>query len=58
MGYVGRRLVTPLDHGVRGPVMPPYMACAQMGSLPHMGGIKGPQPHMVSRDRGFTSQDA
>ena len=41
-GHASRRLVTPLGHGVRGPVITPYMACAQMGSLPHMGGIKGP----------------
>ena len=58
MGHAGQRLVTPLDHGVRGPAMPPYMAGAQMGSLPHMGGIKRPQPHMGPRDRRFTSQDA
>ena len=58
MGHSGRRLVTPLDHGVRGLAMPPYMAGAQMGSLPHMGGIKGPQPHMGPHDHGFTSQDA
>lgn len=54
MGHSGRRL----DHGVRGPAIAPYMAGAQMGSLPHMGGIKAPQPHMGPRDRGFTSQDA
>lgn len=58
MGHSGRRLLTPPDHGVRGPAMPSYMTGAQMGSLPHMGGIRGPQAHMGLRDRGFTSQDA
>ena len=29
-----------------------------MISLPHMGGIKRPQPHMGPRGHGFTSQDA
>ena len=38
--------------------MPTYMVGAQTGSLPHMGGIKGPQPHMQSSNHGFTSQDA
>ena len=28
------------------------------GSIPHMDGIRGPQPHMGPRDYGFTSQDA
>lgn len=58
MGQSGRRPLTPHDHGVRGPAVPPYSAGTQMGSLPHMGGSRGPQPHMGPRDRGFTSQDA
>ena len=58
MGHAGQRLVTPLDHGVRGSTMAPHMEGAQTGSLQHMGEIKGPQPHMGPHDCGFTSQDA
>lgn len=58
MGHSGRRPLTPHDHGVRGPAVSPYSAGTQMGSLPHMGGSRAPQPHMGPRDRGFTSQDA
>ena len=58
MGHSCQRLVKPLDHGGRGPAMPPYMASEKTNSLPHMDGIKGPQTHMGSRDHGFTSQDA
>ena len=44
MGHSSRRLVTPLDHGVRGPAMPPYMEGAHTGSLRHRLELKGHNP--------------
>eukprot|EP00252_Welwitschia_mirabilis_P009250 TRINITY_DN2166_c0_g2_i1.p1 TRINITY_DN2166_c0_g2~~TRINITY_DN2166_c0_g2_i1.p1 ORF type:complete len:1878 (+),score=408.31 TRINITY_DN2166_c0_g2_i1:386-6019(+) len=56
-GHSGRRIMTPPDHGTKGPVGPPYTSSLQTGSSQSMAGGRGTQSHMGTRG-GISSQDA
>jgi translation initiation factor 4G len=55
VGHSGRRLPTP-DRSFRSPATQHHFPGAQMGSLQHIGGMRGVQPQVGTH--GFNSQDS